>query len=206
MLTKLIINRIYNKKRGWCFSPKDFLDLGNQEAVWKALARFEKKGIIRKIIRGIYEYPVKSLITEGFAPVNPDAAAQAIARTNGWTILPDEHTAMVLLKISTQITARWSYITDGPNKKYTFDSITLEFKKAPLRETARLSRNSAILVHGIKGLGQNSINSEVIDKLSSFLPVKSWDKTIQECKIINGWVLETLKQAAQRAAAEEVQE
>lgn len=53
MITEYIIKRIYSKKRGWCFSPKDFLDLGSPEAVWQALSRFEKKGIIRKIIRGI---------------------------------------------------------------------------------------------------------------------------------------------------------
>lgn len=33
-------------KRGWCFTPKDFLDLGSQPAIWQALSRLEKKGII----------------------------------------------------------------------------------------------------------------------------------------------------------------
>lgn len=139
-------------------------------------------------------------------PPDPDMVAQAIARTNGWVIVPDENTAMILLHISTHIPARWTYITDGPNKKYVFDSVTLEFRKAPLRETARLSRNAAILVHGIKGLGADHITDDAVKKISSFIPRDSWQKIIVECKGVNGWVLETIKQVAEYAKNNEVHE
>ncbi|HPA11470.1 MAG TPA: DUF6088 family protein [Treponemataceae bacterium] len=196
MVTEQVINRIYGKKRGWCFTPKDFLDLGSQEAVWQTLSRLVEKGLIRKVLRGVYEYPVKSRIQEGYVSPSPDTVAQAIARTNGWTILPDENTAMTILGLTTQISARWIYLTDGPNKKYSMDTLTIEFKRAPLRETSKLSRNSAILVHGIKGLGMDHINDESLNKLAAYLPPSGWKKTIQECRIVNGWVLETIKKAA----------
>jgi predicted transcriptional regulator of viral defense system len=79
MVTEQVINRIYGKKRGWCFTPKDFLDLGSQEAVWQTLSRLVEKGLIRKVLRGVYEYPVKSRIQEGYASPSPDNVAQAIA-------------------------------------------------------------------------------------------------------------------------------
>ena len=76
------------------------------------------------------------------------------------------------------------------------DTLTIEFKRAPLRETSKLSRNSAILVHGIKGLGMDHINDESLNKLAAYLPPSGWKKTIQECRIVNGWVLETIKKTA----------
>lgn len=103
---------------------------------------------------------------------------------------------MTILGLTTQTPARWIYLTDGPNKKYSMDTLTIEFKRAPLRETSKLSRNSAILVHGIKGLGMDHINDESLNKLAAYLPPSGWKKTIQECRIVNGWVLETIKKAA----------
>ncbi|TXT51261.1 MAG: hypothetical protein FD137_83 [Spirochaetes bacterium] len=46
MIADKFLSRIYSMKRGWCFTPKDFLDLGSQPAIWQALSRLEKKGII----------------------------------------------------------------------------------------------------------------------------------------------------------------
>ncbi len=42
---------------GWSFSQKDFAGLGSRKAVDMALLRLTNKTTIRRVIRGIYDYP-----------------------------------------------------------------------------------------------------------------------------------------------------
>ena len=52
---------------------------------------------------------------------------QALARSYHWTIAPCGNTALNLLGLSTQVTAVWSYISDGPYETYELNSTKLEF-------------------------------------------------------------------------------
>jgi Family of unknown function (DUF6088) len=50
-------SRIYGHGRGSVFTPNDFLDLGSRDAVDKALSRLTTRGVVRRLARGLYEYP-----------------------------------------------------------------------------------------------------------------------------------------------------
>ena len=52
-----IIARIRARGRGEVHVTKDFLDLGGRAAVDKALSRLVKVGTIRRIGRGLFDYP-----------------------------------------------------------------------------------------------------------------------------------------------------
>ncbi len=203
MLAEQVIARIYGMKRGWCFTPKNFLDLGTPSAVWQALSRLEKKGTIRKIMRGVYDYPEKNTYLEGYASPDPDRVAQTIARSNGWHIVPDGNTSLNILGLSTQIPAEWSYLTDGPNRQYQVDTIRLIFKKRAAKETSKLTWNSAVLVQGIKALGREAVTDEELQRLGSYLTPSNWKTTIKECRYVTNWVLEIMKEAAAKAEGKE---
>ena len=47
-----LVSRIYGKQTGWAFSKNDFLDLGSDAAIRKALSRLEAKRTIRRVLRG----------------------------------------------------------------------------------------------------------------------------------------------------------
>ncbi len=53
-----VVLMIYGHQRGWAFSKNDFLDLGGDDAIRKALSRLEAKGTIRRVLRGLYDYPL----------------------------------------------------------------------------------------------------------------------------------------------------
>src|SRR6266571_2784606 len=52
-----ILYRIRGKGRGSVHVPGDFLDLGSREAVDLALHRLARKGTIRRLARGVYDFP-----------------------------------------------------------------------------------------------------------------------------------------------------
>src|SRR5258707_2264950 len=61
------------------FTPSDFLDLGNRAPIDQALSRLARKGTIRRLARGLYDYPRTSSRLGQLSPA-PDRVAQAIAR------------------------------------------------------------------------------------------------------------------------------
>ena len=196
MLTEKVISRIYGMKRGWCFTPKDFLDLGSPSAVWQAVSRLEKKGTIRKILRGVYDYPIQNEYLSGYASPDPDRVAQTIARSNGWKIVPDGLTALTILGLSTQIPAEWTYLTDGPSREYRIDAMKITFKKRALKETSGLSWHSAVLVQGIKAMDRESLTESELRIIGAFLPPAKWKTSIKECRYVTTWVLELMKKAS----------
>lgn len=55
-----IKRRIIGKGRGAVFTPADFLDLGSRASVDQTLSRLTDQGVIRRLARGIYDYPKTS--------------------------------------------------------------------------------------------------------------------------------------------------
>jgi hypothetical protein len=58
LIEQKILSRIYGNGRGWAFSQADFADLGPRPTIDSTLHRREREGAIRRVIRGIYDYPV----------------------------------------------------------------------------------------------------------------------------------------------------
>jgi hypothetical protein len=75
-----IISRVYGNGRGWAFSQADFADLGTRSAIDSALHRRAREGLIRRVIRGIYDYPrhSKALGSQTRLAHVSDAAAQLL--------------------------------------------------------------------------------------------------------------------------------
>jgi hypothetical protein len=63
-----ITKRVRAKGRGWAFTPKDFLDLGTRAFVDMALMRLLQANTIRRIGRGLYDYPKQHPTLGSLAP------------------------------------------------------------------------------------------------------------------------------------------
>ena len=107
----------------------DFLDLGEYHAVRKALLRLDESGKIQKIMRGVYYYPRYSELIDEYEAPSPGKVADTLARKFGWTIAPCAETALNQLGLSTQVPAKWSYISDGPYHEFQIGAFTIEFKQ-----------------------------------------------------------------------------
>ena len=110
--------RIRGNGSGWAFSPKDFLDLGGRPTVDSALHRLTRRGEVRRVVRGIYDYPRFSKLLDQQLSPDVDQVARAIARKFGWRIQPSGAIAANLLGLSTQVPARAVYLSDGPDRSY----------------------------------------------------------------------------------------
>ncbi|WP_424928131.1 DUF6088 family protein [Amaricoccus tamworthensis] len=97
MTTSNIKQRIIGKGRGAIFAPTDFLDIGSRASVDQALSRLADQGVIRRLARGLYDYPKKSP-RFGFLSPSADDIAKAVARKDGQILQPSLVDAALICK------------------------------------------------------------------------------------------------------------
>jgi hypothetical protein len=191
-----IIIRIKNHGRGWVFSTKEFFDCGDRYAVNMALHRLRKSGVIRQILRGIYDYPQWSNLFNAPASPDPYRVIITIARSYGWTVCPSGETALNLLGLSRQVPAKHRYFSDGPSKKYHWQGAQLEFSHRAIKETSGLSPRTALVVQALKALGKENVDKDIIAGLRKELSEKELFRALQETQVATNWIYEALKRIA----------
>ena len=196
-----LVSRIYGHQRGWAFSKNDFLDLGSDAAIRKALSRLETKGIVRRVLRGVYDYPrISSLLNETMGS-DLDVLASAIARKSGWRIQPSENTALNLLGLSTQVPAKSIYLSDGPSKSYELGNRQLIFKKRALRESGFKHKESELVVQALKSLGRDCIDSQICRTLSEKWTPDFWQKILRDTRTAPAWVCDIIRTITKEASS-----
>jgi len=194
-----ILNRIYGNRRGWIFSPHDFAGLGDRSTIDSALHRFEQKGTIRRIIRGIYYFPRTSRLLKQELLPNIDPIAHALARKFGWRIQPGEAMAQNLIGISTQVPARALYMSDGPDRTYQINQTKVIFRHQASKDAGFKRRESGLIVQAIKSLGQNRVTPQIISKIRAWLPESLRAKVLADTNTATGWVYNAIQQITQEA-------
>jgi len=182
--------------KGYTFSPKDFLDLSSHETVRQILSRLTREGKIRRLLRGIYDYPAFSTLLNAPSAPDPNAIARAIARAHGWTIVPTGETSLNYLGLSPQVPAQWLYLSDGPAKKYKWEGGTLIFKHRTNKETSSLSPKTALIVQAIKALGEPNVDDRALAILRAKLDAKDRVCLLKEARFVSSWIYEIIKRLA----------
>jgi hypothetical protein len=192
-----ILYRIYGRGRGSIVIPKDFLDLASHETARQILSRLAKEGKIRRLLRGVYEYPTLSTMLNAPASPDPDAIAQAIARAHGWTIIPAGETALNILGLSTQVAAQWQYFSDGPSKRYTWEGGIIILKHRTNKDTTKLSPKTALVVQALKTLGETNVDDAALAMLRTRLDSVERARAFKEARYVTSWVYEIIKRLAE---------
>lgn len=185
--------RILAAEDGAVFVAPDFADIADTATIRQGLKRLYQSGIIRRIIRGIYEKPKYSKLLDEYVAADPDAVAKALARCYHWTIAPCGNTALNLLGLCTQVTAVWSYISDGPYKTYEWNSTKLEFKHRTNKEITGLSYMTSLVIQALKTLGRTNVTPEIIQTLSEKLSEAEKQACLKEATESTDWVYDTIR-------------
>ena len=188
-----IKKRIELDEPGTVFLTSDFTDIATTTTVRKCLGRQVEEKNIRRIIAGVYEKPVYSELLKEYIPANPDAVAYDIARSFHWTIAPCGDVALNKLGLSTQVPVVWSYISDGPYRKFSWDNITLSFKHRANREISFMSETTTLVVEALKTLGKERIDDDIIVSLRNRLPEEAKKKMLKEATGVSEWIYTVIR-------------
>jgi len=188
-----IKKRIELAEFGTVFLTSDFTDLATTTTVRKCLGRQVEEKNIRRIIDGVYEKPVYSNLLREYVPANPEKVAYAIARGFHWTIAPCGDVALNKLGLSTQVPVVWSYISDGPYRKFSWDNITLSFKHRANREISFMSETTTLVVEALKTLGKDRVDDGIILSLRNRLPKEEKKKMLEEATGVSEWIYTVIR-------------
>lgn len=202
-ITDKVFNRIYGHGRGWVFSQIDFFDLGSKNAIDKIVSRSAKKGTIRRLMQGLYDYPIYSKLLGEELPPKMDTVAQALARKYTWNIIPEGSTALHVLGLDLQVPASYIFLSSGPSRTYHIQEQKITFLHRKMSHTMIKDQYTATLVQAIQAIGQGNITNEQRTKLSSLRTAKEYLKIVRETKNITVWIHEVIIHIAHLTGHEE---
>jgi hypothetical protein len=182
-----IIKRVRGKGRGWAFTPKDFLDLGTRASVDMALSRLAQQGHIRRIGRGLYDYPKLHAKLGALTP-DADMIAKAVANQSGDRIFASGAQAANLLGISNQVPARTIYATSGPTrvKKVAGRTIALKRSRAPILDNVAPGANAVLQL--LSHLGTTQLDDDLIQRCADLLDLQDLRALKKAQAAMPGWM------------------
>ncbi|MEI8362470.1 MAG: DUF6088 family protein [Betaproteobacteria bacterium] len=183
--------------RGWAFSSSDLAGRFARQQIDNALSDLAETNKIRRVARGLYDYPRFSDLLQKTLSPDIDQVAYAYARKFNWRIEVSGESALNLLGLSTQIPAQYVYLSDGPSKSYDVMGLLLTFKKSSLKDIGFKHRESTLIVQALKALGKNYLNAEVFAKIREQIAKESFAKILRDTQGSTGWIYEAIKQICQ---------
>lgn len=148
----LLRSRITNgpPKRVW--TAADFLDLGNRDAIDKALQRLMASDDIRRIDRGLYDKPQRNPLTRQMNPPDPAEVIDAVARRDQIRVLVDGMTAANDLGLTNAVPAKIVVHTDARLRPIQLGNMTINFKPTAASKLYWAGRPAMRLVQALHWL------------------------------------------------------
>jgi len=191
-----IEKRIAEAGLGYVFTRKDFQDISSSGSVGQILSRLVKDGMIRRIGRGIFDYPKTNPALGGELSPNMDQAAKAVARKFKWSILPYGNLAANRLGLSQQVPAKFVYLSNGPTKQIKVDKRTIHFKHARPKEIYADSEISGLVVQALRYFGKDNMNDNIITHLKKNLSHEKKKELLEHIHYSAEWIYEIVQQIA----------
>jgi len=186
IITK-VKSRIYGKGRGWVFTQNHFLDIGSRGAIDMALTRLMKGGTIRRLTRGIYDYP-KSHSKLGKLPPEPQMVAQAVAGKDNLRVQPSGAYAANLLGLSTQVPAKIIFLTDGATRTVTIGKQHIILKKTTPKNMMTAGKLSGLVIQALRYLGQKNVDQIVLNTLKIKIKKEDRVKLVDDVRFAPAWI------------------
>lgn len=180
-------SRIYGHGRGAVFTPNDFLDLGGRDAVDKALSRLTARGVIRRLARGLYEYPREHPELGTLSP-DLEKVAKALAGKHRIRLQPAGAYAANLLGLSEQVPAKIVFLTDGPSRTVKIGRQEIQLRRTTPRNMAAAGRLSGLLMQAFRSLGRQHITRQRLARLKRTLPAKERKQLIKDLSLAPTWM------------------
>jgi len=182
-----VVSRIYGMNRGWVFTTTHFLDLGNRTAVAKTLERLAGSGTIRRLARGLYDYPEKHPVL-GELPANYERIAQALAGRDSLKIQPSGAYAANLLGLTDQVPARIVFLTDGGNKIVQVKNQQIVLKRTTPKNMATAGDVSGLVIQALRYLGKDHVDDKTIGILKKRLTGIDKRRLMRDLRYAPAWI------------------
>jgi hypothetical protein len=194
-----ILARIRGSGRGSVLVPGDFLDIGSREAIDLALHRLARKGTIRRLARGLYDFPKHHEVL-GFLSPTADVIARALAGRDRTRLQPAGAYAANTLGLSEQVPAKAVFLTDGPTRTVKIGAMTIQLRRTTPRNMAAAGRLSGLVIQAFRELGKDHVTPVRIEHLKRTLPIGKRRELVKDLKLAPAWMHPIIRELAEEQA------
>lgn len=147
-----VMKRVRASGRGSVFTPSDFLTIAARSSVDQALSRLVKGGQLRRLARGLYDFPKVHPKLGALSPA-PDDVAKALARETGSQVQIAGARAANALGLSTQVPAQSTYLTDGPSRRVVLGKRVVDLRHASPKHLIAPGSPAGTVVQALRHVG-----------------------------------------------------
>ena len=192
-----VLARIYGFGRGAVFTPAKFQDLGGPRAVQHALVRHTQAGTLRRLTRGLYDYPRSHPVLGNLEP-STDDIAKALAGRDATRLQPSGAYAANLLGLSPQVPMKVVYLTDGRSRTVQIGNRQIILKHTTLRNMATAGKISGLVIQALRHLGLRHVDDTVIAQLDGNLGETERKQLMKDIRYAPAWIAGIFRQLAKK--------
>ena len=189
-------SRIYGHGKGWVLTPNSFRGVGSRDAIDSAISRLWKEGTIRKLARGLYDYPVQDPVLGTVAP-SADQIARALVVRDVIRLQPSGAYAANILGLSEQVPSRVVFLTDGPARKVVLGKREIILQHTTPRNMATAGRKSGMIIQALRYLGKDQVDDRVMAILRRQISDEERPKIHKDLRHAPEWIADLLRPITQ---------
>ncbi len=178
------------------FTPSDFLDLGSRRGVDLALHRLVEKKTLRRLARGLYEYPREHPELGTLSP-DIEKVAKTLAGKDRIRLQPAGAYATNLLGLSEQVPAKVVFLTDGQSRTVKIGRQEIQLRHTTPRNMATAGRLSGLLMQAFRHLGKEHITPERLAHLKRSVPGKERRQLLKDIPLAPTWMHSFFREIAE---------
>lgn len=195
-----VMRRVRASGRGSVFTPSDFLAVAARSSVDQALSRLVKGGQLRRLARGLYDFPKVHPKLGALSPA-PDDVAQALARETGSQVQIAGARAANALGLSTQVPAQSTYLTDGPSRRVVLGKRVVDLRHASPKHLIAPGSPAGTVVQALRHVGP--VRAADVAQVAARRLSANDKKTLASTAVqAPAWMRPTLVSIANAAAAD----
>ena len=192
-----IKQQIISKGRAKFWFVDDFVSLGNNDSVRKALQQLTNEHFLLRISHGVYYYPkIDKALGLGVLFPSKESIALAVAKHAGLKLVPTGAFALNALGLTTQVQTVVAFLTNGRARQIDLGEgrYIKFFHSSSQRLFDYKSYRMILIIQAMTELGEPGINDTVLVKLKEQLALVSTNDFIHDIKLAPIWAQTILKE------------
>ena len=194
-----ILTAIKGRGLGAVFVPADFLEKGSREAVDIVLHRLVRKGTIRRLARGVYDFPQEHPVL-GLLQPSAEKVAEALAGRDHTRFQPAGAYAANALGLSEQVPAKAVFLTDGPTRTVKIGPTTIQLRRTTAKNMAAAGRLSGLLIQALRELGKEHVTPQRREHLRRTLPADKRRELLKDLRLAPAWMHPIFRELAEEGS------
>lgn len=196
-IVNIIKQLIVSKGRAKFWFVDDFVAVGNNDSVRKALQQLTNEHMLLRICHGVYYYP-KIDRELGLSVLMPskENTALAIAKHAGLKIVPTGVFALNALGLTTQVQTVVAFLTNGRARQIDLGNgrYIKFFHSSSQRLFEYKSYRMILIIQAMTELGENGITEDVQSKLKEQVSMVAEKDFVHDIKLAPIWAQTILKE------------